>query len=94
MNPVTVDQALRHLIQLARQVSQGDYDQAQEVFDLTDASQQAPLVAELAEALGMMIVKVEAREFRLQNLVADLERQNALLQASLHKIQIDRKSVV
>lgn len=40
-------------------------------------------MAELAEAFGMMIVQVEGREFRLQNLVAALEHKNAELQATL-----------
>jgi class 3 adenylate cyclase len=83
-----VDQALRHLIALTKEVSQGNYDKAEEVFSLTDTSTQEPLVAELAEAFGMMIVKVEGREFRLQGLVADLERQNAELAASLRKVQL------
>lgn len=88
MSPVLVDQALKDLIALTREVSQGNYEKAEEVFHLTDVNTQEPLVAELAEAFGMMIVQVEAREYRLQNLVRDLERKNAELQASLHKIQM------
>lgn len=88
MSPTQVDQALKDLIALTREVSQGNYEKAEEVFHLTDATSQEPLVAQLAEAFGMMIVQVEAREYRLQNLVQDLERKNAELQASLHKIQM------
>ncbi|MFH1033318.1 MAG: adenylate/guanylate cyclase domain-containing protein [Pseudomonadota bacterium] len=88
MSPMRVDQALRHLIALTRDVSQGRYDRVEEVFRLTDTSTQEPLVAELAEAFGMMIVQVEGREFRLQGLVADLERKNAELQATLHKVEM------
>ncbi len=88
MSDVKVDQVLKHLITLTREVSQGRYDQAEEVFRLSDPATQEPLVAELAEAFGMMIVQVEGREFRLQGLVADLERKNAELEASIRKVEL------
>ncbi len=79
---------LRRLIDLARDVSQGRYDRADELFELTAPGSCPPLLSELAEAFGMMVVQVEGREFRLQNLISDLERVNAELKASLDKVEL------
>lgn len=87
MSPANVDHALRRLIALTKEVSQGRYDRVEEVFAFTAQAAEHPLLAELAEAFGMMIVQVEGREFRLQGLVADLERKNAELAASLRKVE-------
>ncbi|MFZ5585440.1 MAG: adenylate/guanylate cyclase domain-containing protein [Thermodesulfobacteriota bacterium] len=83
-----MEQVLRQLIDLARDVSQGRYDRADELFRLTEPGATPPLLSELAESFGMMMVQVEGREFRLQNLIADLERVNAELKASLEKVQL------
>jgi class 3 adenylate cyclase len=83
-----MEQVLRRLIDLARDVSQGRYDRADELFELTAPGSCPPLLGELAEAFGMMVVQVEGREFRLQNLVSDLERVNAELKASLDKVEL------
>ncbi len=79
---------LRRLIDLAVDVSQGSYDRVDELFLLTESGSHPPLIAELAEAFGMMIVQVEGREFRLQGLVRDLEHKNAELAATLHKVEM------
>ena len=81
-------QVLEHLLELVRQAARGDYGRAQGIFDLTKSSVDDPLVQELAEAFGMMLVKVEAREFRLTQLVEKLQATNQQLEASLGKVRL------
>jgi PAS domain-containing protein len=74
-NPRKEDRVLLNkLTSLAKQVSRGNYDRARKLFELTQTASYPQAISELAEAFGMMIVKVESREFRLAQLVEDLER--------------------
>ncbi len=88
MKNADVAKVLRHLVELTKEISRGDYGRAQEIFDLTQTGTNIPELEELAESFGMMLVQVEAREFRLSQLVADLERTNKELEATLKKIRL------
>lgn len=88
METTTAEAVFGQLVDLAKEISRGDYGRAQEVFDLTLDSQRNPGIEELAEALGMMLVQVEAREFRLSQLIADLERTNEQLESTLRKVRL------
>jgi DNA-binding NtrC family response regulator len=63
---------LQYLIDLCEAISRGKYGKVEELFELTKEGCYPPLVTELAEAFGMMMVKVEAREYRLEQLVENL----------------------
>jgi DNA repair exonuclease SbcCD ATPase subunit len=65
---------LNKLTSLAKQVSWGNYAQARRLFELTKTASYPKPISELAEAFGLMIVKVESREFRHEQLVEDLEK--------------------
>jgi len=52
---------VRRLIDLSHDLARGHYGQSDNLFALTKAGQYPSLVVELAESLGMMAVKVEAR---------------------------------
>ncbi|HNY73558.1 MAG TPA: sigma-54 dependent transcriptional regulator [Syntrophales bacterium] len=45
-----------------------------ELFELTKAQLYPPLVAELAESFGMMTVRLEAREYLLEEVITDLKK--------------------
>lgn len=62
------------LTQLARKIIAGSYDASGRVFHLADDGRQPREVAELAEVFGMMVVKVEAREFALEQTIDELRR--------------------
>jgi len=78
----------RHLVELTRQVARGDYSRAAELFDLTLAGKADDAVGELAEAFGMMLVQVEGREFRLEQLIEELKETNQRLENTLHKVKL------
>lgn len=81
-------QVVDRLVGLSREISQGNYDRAQEMFDLTAGQSHDPLIQELAESFGMMIVQVEGREFRLEQLIEELQETNQQLERTLRKVKL------
>lgn len=71
MNEDTTE-AIRNITDHAREVTRGSYEHTEELQRLADESVYSPEIAKLAEAFGMMSVKVEAREFALQQKNAEL----------------------
>lgn len=59
---------LSRLVELTTQAAAGQYESAQEIFGYTKDGEQPQPIRDLAEALGMMFVQAEGREFRLQQL--------------------------
>lgn len=70
------------LNQACRKIASGHYDQSdsERLFELSKKGRYPSFLAELAEAFGMMMVKVEAREFKLKQMVEELEEANAALE--------------
>ncbi|MBM4276678.1 MAG: sigma-54-dependent Fis family transcriptional regulator [Deltaproteobacteria bacterium] len=65
---------LKYLINLCEDLSKGRYTKVEELFEHTKEAKYPPVVTRLAEAFGMMMVKVEAREFRLEQVIDDLKK--------------------
>ncbi len=64
---------LDRLIEIIKDIATGRY--SNEVMDLTAPNVEEP-VRTIAEAMGLMMVKVEAREFHLEMLIKQLEEVN------------------
>lgn len=60
------------LTTICEAISRGEYEQAKAVFDLPPSDSQGNPVNVLAEALGMMLVRIEAREFELGRTITEL----------------------
>lgn len=73
-------QLVEYLAKGAKEIARGDYRSASEIFELTKSGKYPAEISELAEAFGMMMVMVEAREERLVTLIDDLERQKDMLE--------------
>jgi len=75
-----IPSTLSKLSSLAKAIASGHYRDmdADDLFAMTE-EKYPPELRELAEAFGMMMVKVEAREFRLEETVAELEEANRKL---------------
>lgn len=67
-----LDILLDRLIAVAEDLSMGRYGKYDEIFELTKSGQYPPLITRLAESFGMMAVKVEAREYRLEQIIEEL----------------------
>lgn len=59
-----------------KKIASGKYDKADSdrLFELAKKGRYPGVLSELAESFGMMMVKVEAREFRLKEMIEDLEQ--------------------
>ncbi len=62
-----------------QKIANGRYDKedARLLFELSKKGRYPGILAELAESFGMMLVKVEAREFRLKQTIEELENSKA-----------------
>lgn len=62
-----------------KKIASGKYDKADSdrLFELSKKGRYPGVLSELAESFGMMMVKVEAREFRLKEIIEELEQVKA-----------------
>ncbi len=62
-----------------KKIASGKYDKADSdrLFELAKKNRYPGILSELAESFGMMMVKVEAREFRLKQIIEELEDTKA-----------------
>ncbi len=67
------------LNQACKKIASGDYSQeeAERLFELAKRERYPSLLADLAESFGMMMVKIEAREFKMKQIVEELEQTKA-----------------
>ena len=65
---------------LCKKIASGKYSQADvdNLFDLAKKHKYPGLLSELAESFGMMMVKVEAREFQLTQTIEELEKAKSI----------------
>ena len=62
-----------------KKIASGHYDKTdtERLFELAKKGRYPGIFSELAESFGMMMVKVEAREFRLKQIIEELEPTSA-----------------
>ncbi len=67
---------LEMLNSLCKKIAAGTYEQSDvdKLFDLAKTQKYPGIFSELAESFGMMMVKVEAREFQLKQTIEELEK--------------------
>jgi membrane protease YdiL (CAAX protease family) len=63
----------------AVQIIQGDYEASRQLHDVSGSGIESDEMRDLAETIGLMGVKVEAREYSLEQKIAELEVKNDLL---------------
>lgn len=73
---------LQKLEKLCKQIAQGKYESSdvRQLFSIMSESKFPKELMELAEAFGMMMVKVEAREYHLESVIAELEETKKRLE--------------
>ena len=80
-NNKKVDELLDYLSKIAHDISRRRYGDPQEIFELTKTNVYPERIYELAESFGMMVVKVEARELRLEQTIEKLKDLNTYLES-------------
>jgi membrane protease YdiL (CAAX protease family) len=63
------------LTEHAKEIIAGSYKNVDRIFRLTDRTKNTPEISELAETFGMMSVKVEAREYALEQTIRELKEK-------------------
>jgi len=81
-------QAINTITIQARKIMEGSYNDVDQIFRLTDPATHSAGIADLAEAFGMMSVKVEAREFALQQTIGQLKQKSDALRESMKLRQV------
>ena len=66
------------LAETVQNIAHGDFSAVEDLYALPGMEGVAPAVANLAEAMGLILVKSEAREFHLENAAEAEERLKAL----------------
>ena len=58
-----------------KKIASGEYDKedVEKLFELSKTGRYPSLFTEMAESFSMMMIKVEAREFRLKQIIDELE---------------------
>ena len=73
---------LKCLVRHVKKIAKGQYEQsdADRLFEFAKKGRYPSFLAELAESFGMMLVKVEAREFERSRIIEKLEKDKAELE--------------
>jgi len=82
-----IEKMLEELIAAAENISMGRYSDQSSLYSMTDSTHYPPVITRFAEAFGMMAVKVEAREFRLEQMIDDLTTARDELTIANEKLQ-------
>lgn len=71
---------LEMLSSLCKKIAAGDYGQkdVDKLFELAKTQRYPGIFADLAESFGMMMVKLEAREYQLRQIIKDLEKEKSI----------------
>lgn len=74
-----------------KKIASGKYEKrdSDQLFELAKKGRYPSFLAELAESIAMMMVKVEAREYRLKQIIEELEETKAKLE---EKIENSKRS--
>ena len=72
-----------------KKIASGKYDKqdSNKLFEISKKGRYPSFLSELAESFGMMLVKVEAREFKLKQTIEELEEAKAELEEYSQKLE-------
>ncbi|RJQ58066.1 MAG: HD domain-containing protein [Desulfobacteraceae bacterium] len=76
-------ESVQRLVEIIEQIAEGYY--SNDIMALTRSDQPEP-VRTIAEAMGMMMVKVEAREYNLEMLIDELQALNEKIRKNTIKV--------
>ena len=93
MHDTPLNQLLDRLIAVAEDLSMGRYGKYNDIFELTKSGQYPPLIARFAESFGMMAVKVEAREYRLEQIIEELRATELQLRTTREQLARENSSL-
>lgn len=84
---------LARLRALCGEIALGRYDQVDALLAMTGDETIPEPVRQLAEDFGMMLVRIEAREFRLAGTLKELEEAKRLLEIANARLAVDNRAL-
>jgi len=81
------------LTELCGKLSLGHHAHSDRLFELTREDSGPEEMVRLAEAFGLMLVRVEARDFQNGQLIQELRTKNAELEA-LHRVLVEKNDIL
>ncbi|MDQ0314303.1 hypothetical protein [Amorphus orientalis] len=85
--------SLARLQRISQEVAQGNYAVFSDIETLTSDADVTENVKELAEAFGMMVVRIEAREYHLSGVIDDLSEARRRLEDAQKRLQRENGSL-
>ncbi|TYT74693.1 sigma-54 interaction domain-containing protein [Desulfobotulus mexicanus] len=84
--PPDVERLLKLMEQICHDLVWNRYDRAETLFELTRSTVCPEPIASLAESFGMMLVKIEAREFQMEEMLKNLKETSKALEISRRQL--------
>jgi membrane protease YdiL (CAAX protease family) len=78
-----VNSVIEVVTKQAELICHGNYDQINEIYEFADPEENPENIVNLVESFGLMSVKLEAREFQLEQTIEELKEKNQLLEQSI-----------
>ncbi len=88
---MTANDLQLRLTEICRQIAQGEYEEAKSVLDLPPCDNPNAPIAVLVEAISMMLLRIEAREFELSKSLRKVEKSREDLKQ--HKKRLTHENV-
>ncbi len=89
--PPDVEQLLQTLEQICHELAFARFDRVVELFELTRERVYPKSIANLAESFGMMLIRLEAREYQMDRIMQELRRTSEALEASRRQLLQENK---
>ncbi|MDR2945630.1 MAG: sigma-54 dependent transcriptional regulator [Candidatus Adiutrix sp.] len=80
-----------HLVEICEQIARGNYEKAKELFDSPSLEQSGEVSRVLAEALAMMLLRVEAREFERDRMLVEISEAREELERHRGRLAEENK---
>ncbi len=74
------NELFKKLTKIFHEVSLGNFENAETIFKLTNETEYPPEIAEMAESLGMMIVRIDVKQQQLESLITKLNQRQIELE--------------
>ncbi len=81
-----IEQLFAKMEEICHDLAWNRFDRSPELFELTRTSKYPAQIAKLAESFGIMLVKVEAREYKTEQIMAELKRTARELEISRRQL--------
>ncbi|MFP4128519.1 MAG: hypothetical protein ACLFSF_05720, partial [Desulfonatronovibrio sp.] len=81
-----VESLFKKMEEICHDLAWNRFDRAEELFELTRSQKYPEQIAKLAESFGMMLVKLEAREYSMEQIMTRLRETAKELEISRRQL--------